>query len=537
MNIYPSQLKNFILRDPLIDYLEYYKINNIDDVPSRKRTISTESTEFEDFVMKRGIEYEKNVIENFPIEICKIEGTDKFNNTLKALQDNVPVIYQGYLIDEKNNTCGYPDIIIKGKYLNVLYNQNEDEDKYYIIDIKSSTIELSSDQSYVLNSDLQQVYKSQILVYTNALNNLLNQNVTKGFILAKKYTFTKSNNKIIESNNSFNKIISIDYESKNSSKYIDIVKNAVQWIIKLQLEGFNWRLFPKPSVPELYPNMSNRNDERWHSLKKEIAYKLKELTLIVNVGYEQRKLAFAQGIYSYDDPRCNSSIFNLKENKALIVDSIIDINSDNCTDLIKTSKIKFNELKENQIEFYLDYETTTDFDNDTFIFMIGVGHYTTRWKFRTFILKKNTIESQKEMFAEFWDYINTMLTRNNKTESIFVHWTDAEPSCYNKIKNKLNLPIKNFLDLYKLFIKEPIVIKGAFDYSIKTIAKAMYKNKMIKTMWDSKSKCSNGLDALIIASKLYSNNKDIKIKDLKDIIYYNEIDCKVLFEIKNYFIS
>jgi len=122
----------------------------------------------------------------------------------------------------------------------------------------------------------------------------------------------------------------------------------------------------------------------------------------------------------------------------------------------------------------------------------------------------------------------------NKTEAVFIHWTDAEPSFYNRAQKEFNLPNKTFLDLYKVFIKEPISIKGALNYSLKTIANAMYKLKLINTFWDSNSKCSNGLDALVQANKIYCENHNIEINKMSDISNYNEIDCKVLCEILGY---
>ena len=87
-----------------------------------------------------------------------------------------------------------------------------------------------------------------------------------------------------------------------------------------------------------------------------------------------------------------------------------------------------------------------------------------------------------------------------------------------------------FYDLNKVFISEPIVIKGAFDFSLKSIAKSLFNNNLIKSSWDTSSICSNGLDAMYLANQYYKNmNPEIGV--MKDILYYNEIDCKVLWEI------
>ena len=65
----------------------------------------------------------------------------------------------------------------------------------------------------------------------------------------------------------------------------------------------------------------------------------------------------------------------------------------------------------------------------------------------------------------------------------------------------------------------------------------MYQHNFIETIWDSDNPCSNGLTAMILAWKVYQKNKMKNIHNnpvIQDIIKYNIIDCKVLWEIVNY---
>ena len=59
---------------------------------------------------------------------------------------------------------------------------------------------------------------------------------------------------------------------------------------------------------------------------------------------------------------------------------------------------------------------------------------------------------------------------------------------------------------------------------------------MIKSCWNKESPCSNGLNAMLLAYKLYKHNNIVTCEEpiMKDIIYYNMIDCKVLWEILRY---
>lgn len=98
------------------------------------------------------------------------------------------------------------------------------------------------------------------------------------------------------------------------------------------------------------------------------------------------------------------------------------------------------------------------------------------------------------------------------------------------------MPVKQMVDLYQVFLNEPIVVKGALNYSLKSIAKAMFEFKLINTIWDSNSQCANGLNAMLIAHNIYSKTKNVtnEIPMMKEIEKYNEIDCKCLWEIIRY---
>ena len=96
---------------------------------------------------------------------------------------------------------------------------------------------------------------------------------------------------------------------------------------------------------------------------------------------------------------------------------------------------------------------------------------------------------------------------------------------------KLNLD--NWIDMCNIFKSEPIVIKDCFNFGLKNIANAMYKHKLISTKLDSE--CSNGLIASVNAWNVYQDHADPTNSEImKDIIKYNEFDCKVLWDILRY---
>jgi hypothetical protein len=73
-----------------------------------------------------------------------------------------------------------------------------------------------------------------------------------------------------------------------------------------------------------------------------------------------------------------------------------------------------------------------------------------------------------------------------------------------------------------------VCIKGCFNYGLKNVATAMYKNSLIKSKWVSE--CKNGLDSMIYAKKSYERGESID----QDLIVYNKQDCVVLSEILDF---
>jgi predicted RecB family nuclease len=71
------------------------------------------------------------------------------------------------------------------------------------------------------------------------------------------------------------------------------------------------------------------------------------------------------------------------------------------------------------------------------------------------------------------------------------------------------------------------VIRGCFDFSLKSIAKAMHRYGMISTSLESN--CNSGMVAMLNCWKYYNQGRDEEI--IQDTIRYNEFDCKVLYEI------
>lgn len=589
-----SSVRNYLLSDPLLDFIKEYNINSVDDKPSKTPNNKTKMYSIPNFIkedmftkhiMDAGIKFEDELIKilskKHKIETVadgfQSKKKEKFEETIKLMKLGCPIIYQGVLHNYHNKTFGLPDLLVRSDYINKLMGYSVISNKethikspklklnyhYKVIDIKHSTIQLRSDGVHILNSDSIPAYKGQLYIYTVALNAILGININKAFIWGKKYIYTK-NNKKHEINNFMNKLGIIDYDTFDMN-YVNLTKDAINWMKTLRKTGNKWSLLPVPSRTELYPNMKNEKDGYCRILKKDLSKRIYEITDVWSCGVKRRKIAHENNIFGWNNPLCTSTSMgiNNKSKQGIIIDKILDINRQD-EEIIRPMKIMHDRenwhinINNDIFEFYLDFETLNSnfgsiikegvisYNSLQHIFLIGLGYSCHgQWKFKNFIMHNKSDYAECLMFDKFIAYVKYLLKINNKKKAKFYHWSNAEVSAYSNFCQRVSYPNIKFIEFYdlnKIFIEEPITIKNALNFSLKSIAKALYNHNLIKSSWDTSSPCSNGLNAMILANNIYDKNNTDNINNeyclknnpiMKEIIYYNEIDCKVMWEIHN----
>ena len=90
-----------------------------------------------------------------------------------------------------------------------------------------------------------------------------------------------------------------------------------------------------------------------------------------------------------------------------------------------------------------------------------------------------------------------------------------------------------FIDLLSYFKSIPITIQGCFGYGLKEIVKQLYNHNLINNQW---SDDTDGLEAMmeIIKKSPLAESNNIPLKrytEIKKIIYYNYMDCRVIIDI------
>ena len=320
------------------------------------------------------------------------------------------------------------------------------------------------------------------------------------------------------------------------------ISESIKWLKELYLYGKNWNIYP-PSRKELYPNMCNtENDFPWSNVKREIAIRINEITLLWNCGIKHRNYFHQKGIYEWKDNHFNTDNLSFSEDKKNIISKMIDVNHFYQEDLViyprKIKKKKNIEiLDEKIVEFIVDFENITmENTQNKFrgIFMIGClvifkDKDKVNQEFKQFVSTELNDEEEKRIVKEWIDYMESFENKFKTKNCKIFHWGKAEQIIYKQVNNKLNFKSLNFVDLLDIFKTEPIIIKDAFSYGLKDIVKSLNKHGIIKDIWEEEM---NGKEAMIQAMEEY-NNKTHKSKTMKLIEKYNYYDCRVIIEILN----
>jgi hypothetical protein len=617
-----TKLSNFVKNDMIVDYLDLLNEKNLtlssdlnirrkrsrsdsfgsvissSDLPNESNQNKKSKSSF-DYIVESGYAFEYDIIEQIEIKmkengelnkLIKINEKDINLNsiiTLETIKKNKhTIILNSILINKTNNTWGKPDLIVKGEWIDK-YIQDTiiglDKNKWYIIDIKSSTLSLINGGEDVSSKLLYSVYKAQIYIYTQALNQMMsetkiNNSVEYGFILAKKYKFVLNRNTIIKKPFEFLGVIDYKKENLKGNNWDKIISNGVNWINDLRT---NWESFTLNPInkDELYPNMKNYYDGNWRKIKKQIALVNKEITLLWNCGIANRKLAWDNNIKNYDNPKLDSNILGfLNSSKEIIINMMLDI-------LRSEKKFHLNKEKNNLMgwqnkskwEFFVDFETynnDTIYDEDNewndiyttnqIIYMCGVSWFdsSNNLKHKSFILNyesnqeiKNKFDINKkfdnvkysdcifcfgelDLINKFNNFIKSFkpIGMNEKKfydSTRLIHWSSAEPIIFNKKLKEYDLFEQNYrlnwFDLLKVFKydEEPIIIKECFGFGLKEIVKKLNDYGEITLSW---SDLDDGLLSSFIARDIYNKKCSLDPNnEMYSIIEYNYNDCKALY--------
>jgi hypothetical protein len=540
-----------MIKDSLVDWLKKRTKHVIHSSSSNKKSKITNNTNatatstkevdvFLSFLMKKGVEFEKKVVEIINKRVTPvIYISDKItlaslNKTKELMMKGIPILHSVPLRNPTNNTQGIADLVVRSDYVSKIFNVSpltSEEEKikspllnnspfhYIVIDIKFSTLPLRADGELLLNSKNFPAYKAQLLIYRDAIALLQGYKSDYGFVLGRRWKYCSK--KTEYSNfNCLDKLGKINFKTVDKH-IITESKKAIKWLNDINTSGHKWKIDP-PSKKELYPNMCI-DSGIWNDEKQKISENIGEITSILYCGQKERDLAIKQKIKSWKDPKFSSSTVNINGQRGKIIDRIIEINRQNQNAILPKKMASTTHNWQNaENEMFVDFETLADIFSSfselpesrktDIIFMIGV-YYKDRqtWKYKKFICKQNTDSDELKLMKSFHAFV--VQQKNPK----LWYWC-ADKNFWNKAEKKHSVSFQDmkWVDLMEVFQKEPIVVKNCFSYKLKEISTAMYNHGLINKRVQDLN-CSSGMTAMVLAHEWYTT------KNSKIIIFKQKI--------------
>ena len=531
-------LKNYIINDPLSDWFE--KINHKYDAYE-----ISEPSKFEISLRDKKNAYKENFIQ-FLIDTNRHTCIHlDYDEVKKRIDTKTKCIFiKPNLYHSKYNLNIIPDFIIHRDIFKEIFNEVHIPDLhdkslpqslplYIVSDIVYQTVHFNSDMSDLINENNLYYYKCKIYL----CNQILGYN-DYGILFAKEYRFKDS---ILKK-----KSIVGRYAFHNDMK--DKILHSLAWLDNLNQFYDDWLIYPKPTITELYPNMNIKTGP-WIKEKKRLAEEIQEITLVWNISYHKRCLLHDKGIYKWSDPLLLNNIYPYEVHtgeRHRIQEKMIHMNRQNELK-ISPRRIKnrdfINHIKDKTDSIVLDFESVINLEERTSYFnddkrdeipkicIIGCINLKNN-VFKDFTIKYLDLNEEEKIIRYWLQYLKRVIGSNIK----IYHWSSAERVYIDYMKSQyphLDYPNFTYVDLLSYFKMEPITIQGCFGYGLKEIVKMLYNHELIKNKWVDDT---DGLEAMIeiIHKSEDALNKKIPIKrytEIKKIIYYNYMDCKVIVDI------
>jgi uncharacterized protein len=201
-------------------------------------------------------------------------------------------------------------------------------------------------------------------------------------------------------------------------------------------------------------------------------------------------------------------------------------------------------------ECYVDFEyfTNVNVDFETqwptlegceMVFMIGVGWQNRgSWHFRSFAAERESQDQELAIFEELIDFLRTETdgAASDESGAALYHWSAAELWQARRVAERHMLPPDHpirrlpWFDVQKVLLDGPAALPGAWDYGLKTVAKALGDlDPAFGTEWPAD--LDVGLQAMVMGWRAYETGDPMNSEEMELLRRYLEADCQALWRI------
>lgn len=575
-----DSLRNFLREDPLLDWLDRHGAGAgfVRDDQSERWDARTD---FPGFLLAQGSRFKDEVTRLIGerVAVTRIAGGEmdardpaKAEATLAAMRAGTPVVAQAVLRNPETRTYGVADLLVRSDIVNAvvpgtLAPQEAETGAqllgdqpwhYVVIDVRYRSLKL--DGRGVVSASDTLAYMAQVWLHNEALGRLQGWTPPAAYLLGRSSGGRRS-----ASRSCFNRLGRVDRDAvvdpATGTTLAERTMAAVAWIRRLRAEGGAWVALPEPSIPELYPDMSNDRDAPWHAAKQRIGAGLQELTLLPATKPRHRRAAHAQGLFRWSDPRVSAASLGTWDKQAAACDAILAANRE-ARPVVLPVRIGGDAggwRSPEPLELFVDFETITAVADDfasmpamggrPLIFQVGAGWMEGgRWQFRQWTADRLTEDAEAVVIDGLTAFVDGMRRERDLAwdQVRLFHWYSAEVMAYQDGRTSAmgrhpdrDWPLLPWFDILDMVVRAgPVTIAGQFNFSIKSLAKAMHAAGLIETTWlDGPGDGSGAMvGALWCDGEAARTGGTMGDLDLMAAIgRYNEVDCRVMAEMLDWF--
>jgi hypothetical protein len=256
------------------------------------------------------------------------------------------------------------------------------------------------------------------------------------------------------------------------------------------------------------PNMKHRGTS-WDTEKAVLAEQKHEITKVYRCTVNHRTLAWKQGLHSWKE--CTAEQLGFQQKTADIINAILDINRNTSQDWIKIhDQVGLYSLVHEPVDTfcYVDFEWVNNS-----IYLIGLFDNVVGYQ----ALWADTLTDSQDIVKTFEEIIG---------DRPIVYWYAEKTrwkSEMERLQHVTTIKESQWMDLHRIF-HDGIVVRGAFDFKLKNVAKAFFDQGHMPYFIDD-FECQNGADSIILAQEYYKTRSP-ETRD--NIEKYNRFDCESL---------
>ena len=574
-----GETRNWCRNDLLLDWLDEYPMVH-SFLRDHHLPGYDETFDLGRFLMHQGRAFEKAVLADLARRWQLVRITHRPDEarilgaaiaTQEAMQAGVQIIAGSVLRDPQLRMYGVVDLLVRSDVLGQLCPAAFVGDPlelaaiglshgrhYRVVDVKFRTLDLLKTGGLSTSpSDLDTL--AQAWVYNEALGRLQGYTPPASYVAGRAWKQGDERGDVC-----WERIARVPHDTVVRGRDMDLreaVQQAAAWIRRVRTEGAEWRVLPLPSVPELWPNMKAGQDGPWHDAKAKIAAALADLTMLPRVNVGHRARAHEAGITRWDDLRVSSQLLGVtNEKEAAIVDAVLAVNRPG-GDSVRPERMIMSAQVWRQrapIEAFVDFEFLQDLNDDfaafprkggqSLIFQIGSGTYRDGvWGFRQFTVDDLSLDAEARMIDAWLANLRAVAAETgcDVGDARLVHWSPAETSNFERAYDNARVrhpdrdwPALVWFDLlHEVVQAEPLVVRGAFSFSLKPIARSLHALGHIQTHWGEG--LADGAGAMVGAwnAAVEAKREGVTLgasEIMGEIAAYNEVDCRVMAEILDY---